>query len=436
MKKNKPYILRVPSAIVEVIDREIKRSKENFYFFAHYLYNKPLHNKKYENGYIPINRKRIKAVTSNYTETYTKFLKKYELIESDNSYIKGKKSLYYRIRPNILDEITTIQIMPETALYKRIKKNKQRERTNDSRMPEHLQAMKKKLLKLQYDYNGAEEWINSVPEKDKREAYQTTLIQLMDVNERYFRRNRTNYRLDTNLTNLKRELRGFIKGNFVCIDVKNSQPLLLSVVLSKIAEKDFRYVYTKDREEVNYSPLSSSLLLDTPSLLQTFGLTALRACSKIRFFNEIALFTNLSMFNDWCSSGLLYDNMVVYFNNQFSRDEVKTKMLAVLYSENEHYKREKKIFASLFPAINELIIALKRKDHETLAVLLQTIEARLFIDNIAKRLVENGIVPFTIHDSVIVEQEHSGKAEQIIKDVYREYLEVVPELKVENLVCK
>ena len=46
-----------------------------------------------------------------------------------------------------------------------------------------------------------------------------------------------------------------------------------------------------------------------------------------------------------------------------------------------------------------------------------------------KRLVEEGIVPLTIHDSVIVLTKDKSKTIKIISEVYLEILQGIPELQ-------
>ena len=64
---------------------------------------------------------------------------------------------------------------------------------------------------------------------------------------------------------------------------------------------------------------------------------------------------------------------------------------------------------------------------------LLIVESYLFIDCIAKELVNNGIVPFTIHDSVIVKAEHQLKTIDIMNEVFMKQIGVTPSFKVENL---
>ena len=79
------------------------------------------------------------------------------------------------------------------------------------------------------------------------------------------------------------------------------------------------------------------------------------------------------------------------------------------------------------------IKALKVKDHRTLPIYLQRLESHLFIDCIARELVDNGIVPFTIHDSVIVKTKDQDKAIEIMNDVFIKEIGEIPTYDIKKL---
>lgn len=444
MRINKPYSLFVPAAAVEMINSKVKRSRENYFYILHYLITKPIHNRRFENGFVPINCREIQRIISNDPKTYLKTLEKYELIQSDNLYSRGNKSLYYLINPAILTNTNIVEVKPGCSLYCSLWTQKKNERTNDSKLEPYLKEMRKAFMNMSFDYEAALKLISSVSDNVKRNSYKIAMLQLIDPRERYFKRNLTNNRLDTNLTNLKKDLRQFIKGDFVSIDLVNSQPFFLFLLIDVFGQKDLltlncNTILTDNLRDI---PLCSEIKLK--SIVKRFGLQQIKECAKSRKINEMAFFTNLTKYKNWTCSGLFYDNFIKHFANKYDRDAIKKIMFAVLFSQNEihsHYRRsvpyekEKKLFAEVFPVISEITTILKRKDHSSLAIYLQRVEAEIFIDNIAKRLCENGIVPLTIHDSVIVETKYQSKALQIMQGVFLEAFGIVPQFKVETL-CK
>jgi len=117
-------------------------------------------------------------------------------------------------------------------------------------------------------------------------------------------------------------------------------------------------------------------------------------------------------------------------------------MFKVLFSKNIDYNKrskfipynkEKKVFNSVYPFVYEIVKIFKNKDNKKLPIYLQKIESYLFIDCITKELVENGIIPFTIHDSVMVKKQDKEKTIEIINKVFIEQVGIVPKLKIEKV---
>ena len=151
---------------------------------------------------------------------------------------------------------------------------------------------------------------------------------------------------------------------------------------------------------------------------------------------------NLRLFYDSVLKGNFYDDFIEHYSNDITRKEVKNIMFKVLFSRNEYYKgyrktipyeKDKKIFASVYPFVYEVVKALKVKNHKTLPIYLQRLESYLFIDCISKELVDNGIIPLTIHDSVIVKKEDLSITMEIIRQMFKTQLNVIPSFSFEDL---
>lgn len=442
MKTNKPYLLFVPSAIHETICNKVHRNKENYFFIIHYILTKPVHDKRCKDGYVYINKKKVKAIINSKPDFYIKFLEKYELIESDNKYQPGIKSKYYRLKNDINIDTNFVLITHEKPLYKALTRRHKNRATNYSKLPPYLNEMRKEFMKLRFDYEAAFKWINGVKDFKKCLSYIIAMKQMQDFRERYFKRNRRNGRLDTNLTNLKRELKQFAVGDFAQIDLKNSQPFLLFCLIEFMA-KNIENIQVIEQTIINNKgtlPLCCNINIQ--SIAKTFGISALKEFAKIRKKDEISFNTNLLMYKDWTLNGVLYDNMAKFYNNAMGREDIKKLMLPLLFSENFsyegnrryiQYEKEKKIFAGVFPVIYEIVEALKRKNNSDLAVILQTIESYIFIDVIAKKLVNAGVIPLTVHDSVIIQKCHEKTAINVIQAVFKEQFNLIPTFKIEPL---
>ena len=117
-------------------------------------------------------------------------------------------------------------------------------------------------------------------------------------------------------------------------------------------------------------------------------------------------------------------------------------MFKVLFRQNETYKDHKRIlpyqqqkeqFSSVYPGIYQAVYTLKKKDYTRLSIFLQRIEAKIFIDTICPALVNNGVTPLTIHDSIIVDAQHKSKALEVCEDAFNNQFGVIPSFHVEPL---
>jgi len=448
MKKHKPIILFCPASVLDVINQNVNKNIEFYVYIIHYILKKPANDKRYKD-FIPIDKEKINSLFNCLSDRYVKFLEKYELIESDKKYIPKKKALYYRINPKHKSNLVLFELQPDKILFKGIINSIKNQKSNFSKLEPHLYKMAKEFMNIDYDLKNALNWLNTIPDEDKKPYYSISINLFYDKRFRYFKRNPTNNRLDSNLTNLKKEFRQFIKGNYVSIDLKNSQPFLLSILIQKITDI-LQYFYLKNieinnktiDEILNNKHLPLCLKLDLQTLIKHFDLKALKLLLLIRKKYNLFYFTNLSLFKNWVVSGTFYDKFIQKFDGNLSRDEAKQIMFEVLFSQNKTYKNhkliipyksEKKIFADVFPVIFEIVEALKEKQHNKLAIYLQKLESNLFIDKIAKELVEKEIIPFTVHDSIIIPVELKNKALNIIKTSFKKELGIIPSFHIENL---
>ncbi|MEY8860920.1 hypothetical protein [Tenacibaculum singaporense] len=200
----------------------------------------------------------------------------------------------------------------------------------------------------------------------------------------YFKRSKTNGRIDTNLTNLSSDLRQFIVGyeDMVYLDLKNAQPVLFNIIL-----KEHLINATEDLKK------------------------------------EIDQYFKNTINGNW------YEHLQELYNT--TREESKNLWMKIAYSKNKSYKDDKKVFKDAYPNIYKIIASHKTKDHSDLAIKLQKIESDIFIDKICRKLVEKEIIPFTIHDAVIVKKEHKEITLKIMESVFRDALGVVPCIKEE-----
>lgn len=431
MRVSKPIVLYLPELLVSELDNYLEEYPPNFKFqriyFYYVIHHLTVMQIQFNNDeYIYLNRKLLKSVTVSNIDRYTKILENGEFIISDNSYTVGVKSLMYKINPKFIKGLCEIELLPSCKLSKNIIKNLYKKKAHYNRLEPHLRRMKDEFMQMELDYKEANKWVEVNANDTQKLSYLTSINSIEDKRFRYFKRNNTNHRLDNNLTNLKSDLRQFIKGDYVSIDLKNSQPFLLGILIDNI-------IYNRD---------TLCCYLHTSNLTKTFGI---KGFQKILFFHqnqEKSKMVKLRWYYDSVLNGTLYDEFIKSYSGVITRKEVKKIMFKVLFSRNKFYsgykkiipyENDKKIFASVYPFVYEVVKILKAKDHRTLPIYLQQLESYLFIDCIAKELVENGIVPFTIHDSVIVKEEHQEKTIEIMNGVFLKQIGVIPSFYIKFL---
>jgi len=421
----------LPDLMIKELNKYLKNNLPNFkfqlvyfYYVVHHLITMQIQYKKDE--YFYLNMKYLKCITSSNLGRYIKILKDGEFIISDKSYKVGVKSLKYKLNPKFIASVSKIELQTNSKLSNKLVKNLYQKKAHYNRLEPYLKLMKDELMKMELDYEKANKWIEMNANDAQKLNYLTSVNHIEDKRFRYFKRNKTNRRLDTNLTNFKRDLRQFIIGDYVSIDLKNSQPFLLGILLDTIINKrDTLCCYLKN-----------------DILIKTFGIKRIKAISKFHQNQEKVKMVNLRLFYNSVLNGNLYDDFMKRYSEDITRKEVKDIMFKVLFSRNEYYKgyrkiipyqKDKKIFTSVYPYVYEVVKALKVKDHKTLPIYLQRFESYLFIDCITKELVTNGIIPLTIHDSVIVKTKDQTKTIEIMNNVFINQIGVIPSFNIEPL---
>jgi hypothetical protein len=431
MRVYKPIILYLPKLLVKELHNYLSKHPPSFkfeithfYYVIHYLTIKQIQNKKKE--YFSLNSESMKSATISNIARYIRILKSGGFIISDGIYKPRVKSLGYKINQVFIKDIYGIKLVQESKLSKNLIKKSYKSKSHINRLEPHLKAMYNELMKLELDYQSAIKWTQTNANDVQKLCYLTSINHIEDKRFRYFKRNKTNRRLDTNLTNLKSDLKQFIKGDYVSIDLKNSQPFLLGVLINSIINnRDTLCCY-----------------LSNSNLIKAFGVKRIKDVLLIHQTSENIDMVKFRLFYNTVLKGSLYDDFINRYSGAITRREVKLLMFKVLFSRNEYivgykkvvpYNDDKKIFASVFPFVYETIKALKVKDHRTLPIYLQRLESHLFIDCIARKLVDNGIVPFTIHDSVIVKTKDQNKAIEIMNDVFIKEIGDIPTYDIKKL---
>ena len=211
-----------------------------------------------------------------------------------------------------------------------------------------------------------------------------------------FNRNDTNKRLDTNLTNMASDLRPFIIGyqSMAYLDLSNSQPVLFN------------------------------------KILQTYRKNASQAVLK-----------ELDRFLEVTTSGKWYEELIRVYDVKYGPDEklnfeqarnlCKSVWMLLAYSKNNQLLNLKKVFAIKYPFISSIIKSIKKSNYEQFAISLQLIESDVFIDKICKQIVNDGIIPYTMHDGLLVPKEAMERTKEIMLENLKDIIGVYPKIKIE-----
>ena len=293
---------------------------------------------------------------------------------------------------------------------------------------------------------------------DTRQNYLDALLRIKESRKRpalYCARNATNTRLDTNLTNLKSELLEIVRldgERLGSIDLSNSQPVLLAHVI----EQSFEYVnslgnrnkleknlmcapakrtsYLKEQEK----GLSTEFHQQSTDkeIISTINVTHF---SKKNPENEditCSIPNDLREYIELTKSGKFYEKFAELLSAEggqvYTRAEAKRILFLTLFSAHRYNPPEKQLLARHYPSLvlwtNEfkrLSIAYKIAEgipanvardqgNARLAVMLQTIEAAIFIDTILERLLSEGFRCFTKHDSFLCKLSDLSKVTAIV----------------------
>lgn len=238
-------------------------------------------------------------------------------------------------------------------------------------------------------------------------------------------------RYHTNLTNLDSTLRRFLRvdGRPVwCVDVANSQPLLLALTLQGREVEGYReYVQSvlgangigedqpRPTDQTPPKPTPHTCARDSDSCLNDF----LAVCLRGGCYEPV-----LELANRLKTRGRPY-----------TRQELKALLLAVFYgSPADSHTLAGRAFGRLWPGVYNAIWHAKTgaapgdKPGAELARAMQRRESHLIIWRAAARFYQEypDVPLLTCHDSFMTTEEHIGKAEAVLKAEYQDAYGVEP----------
>ena len=196
-------------------------------------------NRCLRKGFVPIARKRMAQVLgSRNVSKVLKYAQDMGLIESDRQYIVGEKPIGYRIGVRYRQsEVVRVQAKRE-RIKKAIRPQLKRKSIADGLIANQLSRDLRRLTIDDIDPTT----LRDLAEQSKSEWENPFACYLMatdQIRDKHFWWKRDDYgRFHSNLTNLKSELRHFLnieRERLVGVDINNSQPLCMGVLLKMIS---------------------------------------------------------------------------------------------------------------------------------------------------------------------------------------------------------
>lgn len=398
-----------------------------------------------QGGYIPIAGAYFQRIDRRYYKV-RKILLDEGIIQMDNHYKVGKKSMGYRISPAYMGELVRIPLHANDTLTGVI-------RLSASKRKQYNHVIKDFTPALRIDEKAAIDFLKADLQKKldnpelrsydySNKCYKDPYQQFMCAQRAVFDIVSGNFhphidstagRLHTTLTNMRGELRPFLSFNnklLGSIDIVGSQ-LLDSLLLfsSSFWDRDSSFSI------FNIDPLFIDKIFSSSSYFSSF----IMICKK----EESRTDSDLQKYSELIKSGKFYEviNETVFSDGKLrDRKEIKAAVFQMLYTSNRFIGQPeaepKRQFAKQFPSVNLMFGKLKQRQSNLLPILLQKIESYLVLDVITRRIArEYPSVPlFTIHDSIITTTDNISFVQEITKEELTNVFGFTPALKQEQWI--
>ena len=197
-------------------------------------------------------------------------------------------------------------------------------------------------------------------------------------------------------------------------DIKTSQPYFLSVLFEKLADM-------LDQAQGN-DHLVESLTAYLDMLVAPMDVhVALMGYMMKRFTDRGFgnLRHDLGVFGELAKNGDLYQHLMKLSGFEGKRPDFKKTFFQAFYGEPRiarHLPTWKR-FQETFPDLAREIDLAKAKDYTVLPRLMQMIEGRAMFHHVAPRLMERGIIFFTLHDAIYAPCSEITEVKTIMKEV-------------------
>lgn len=496
-KQYKPYKIYLPQnldldAVLINNSPSFKRMPESYrnmrdkMAYILHLINAIPHAKKdfdfdKEKGYTPINKALLSRKIHDYA-VYIYYLKKQGIIEEGNLYQVGIKSRGLKFTPKYrtpvkTDYITTNSLI-KSILIKRLDRDLDaieklcffKEHLNSDLTINYDNALsileadkenaKIKLIRKRENYNYTQDELIKLPsiEDAVLQGYNSKWITLEKIHSADYTEHPfidgTTGRLHSPFVILYKKLRhllrykGEVLGN---VDIVNSQPFLSIILLDLEVFNRLRI----DNLIAKYNPLFRStmhkdedgnIVSIIPSNYSTMLVNLIKSVEHkpdvVNFKKAIISGTYYEYFAGQLLKRGLIPDYLLEITDTSERDKAirgyaKTATFRAFFDKvnAKRWSNEVKVFAECFPNVYRIFQSVKRgkKNHRTLACILQKVESRLVLHNVCVDIHNNHpeIPLFTIHDSIATTKANIDIVMYYFKKHIKDFIGIEPQIKPE-----
>jgi hypothetical protein len=355
-----------------------------------------------------------------YAERYLNGLIELEIIKRSPYYVPGQISYRYTFTPEYQSRYISLPLT-NTKLIRRIRMAYSEIGKDAIRLIRGNTSQVKYLKQLTLA-DGWQELVESF--KEDTNQYNAILASAMRIvnGDIFYSRDATERRFHSNVTNMKRELRQYLRVNgkpLTNIDIKNSQPYLSTIILTYPAK---------------VAGLAKNIALSM--LLQTL---------KVSTNEDVKKYIKL------VADGQFYEYLIKEFASEgmtLTRNETKIQVLRVLFAPNRLPKDDinrkcRLIFRNRFPTVHRIFSKVRGRDQGTkfensnrFSILLATIESYLVLDVIVRRIHKKlpDTIAITIHDSIMtgILTDDVETVRKIMSDELTSFVGFSPKIEIED----
>ncbi len=434
----KPLNVKIPNNLITLVESSDFKRKDDIYTIVDLIYRRQsTFRRKSFNKFLFVNISTSyfkKFISKNeFIKDVIDFLNDNNVLDVNETYSSGRFPRSYRLNTNYLGKTSYITIKDKTINKKY---NIYREELRKGKVKNNQKTKTKYLKEFNLDYDAAIEatYQHSAKAINKlciskgayltvediisflkgNGSFETTMIvnkylikekdfyknlNILNLHQHlvdniknsflYFKRNATNGRLDSNLSNLPTYLRKFIitDKEFFHIDISNSQPYFL-------------YCTIKD---------------------------------EIKTSNE-----EINKYGKLVTEGQIYEFYASKWNAKYdrkiNRNQAKKYFFCILFSKTSSYQKQKDIFREEFPNIMGWIDMKNSISNNVVSIEMTNKESFTILDVIKPKLIKLGINSYTIHDSFLCYKEEVDTIVNIINETLLEMYNTKPKLHINNLL--